>query len=632
MKTWHKHTLRTLAALAVLGVLALVAAHLLVNPEKLKALAREKAQAAWSREMAIGDLELGFFPLPWIEARDVTIANPPWAQEREFFRAERVRANLALWPLIEGNVKLRSLAVHGGRIVLEAKDDRRSWDLSSTQANAKSHATGRDNLLELRRLHFENVAVVDRRKPQGPHVWLVRDAHVFMVPVLHDMEIEAELARDGKPVKIGAKLDDAERFGEDGASTRGRIELDWGGAKLTLEGQVPLNAALEGQRLKGTLAAPRLGDMLLFFDHDRRPRVPIEAHFDMSGTRDDIKIENATIAMGNLRAKGSADVRFGGPKTVFDLRLASDDVEWSRALEDAGGKVAKGVPEGEILPVTPIGWGILRALKGRKGSVDAQIGRVKLGNGLELRNVKTKMAFDDDRLDVSRFTTDMLGGTASFRVRLEGQAQRGHLDLDGRDLLLERWFQERGKKIPFKGGPMQIKAALDSKGESMKQLAANMTGPVSIRMGRGVYASEHAEEVEAKLSSASGGGSTGIHFECVGANLPFRSGKAEHAAIVGASTDVSRLLTSGVIDFREQNLELRGRLRPISGVGLATVVGDVRIFGKMAKPRMSLDHPTALARAGAALATAGLSAAATAVIDVATVKTDKPCEEVFGRS
>lgn len=631
MKTWHRNSLFTLGALAVLGIAALVAAHLLVNPEKLKEIARAKAQAAWSRELAIGDVELGFFPVPWIEARDVAIANPAWAQDRQFFRAERVKANLALLPLIEGNVKLKSLAVHGGRIVLEAKDGHRSWDLSSTQANVRSHAAARDNLLELRRLHFENVAVVDRRKPQGPHIWLVREARVLMVPILRDMEIEAELARDGRPLRIAAKLDDGERFGDDGATTEGSVELDWGGAKLTLAGKLPLNAELDGQRLKGTLVAPRLGDMLAFFDHDRQPRVPIEARFEMTGTRDDIKLENAVITMGKLRATGSADVRFGGPRTVFDLRLASDDVEWSQALEDAGGKVAKGVPEGEILPVTPMGWGILEALKGKKGSLEAQIGRVKLGNGLELRNVKTKMSFDDDRLDVGRFTTDMLGGTASFKVRLEGKAQRGHLDLDGRDLLLERWFQERGKKIPFKGGPMQIKATLDSKGESMKQLAANMTGPVSIRMGRGVYASEHAEEAEAKLSSASNGGPTGIHFECVGANLPFKSGKAEHAALVGASTDMSRLLTSGVIDFREQKLELRGRLRPLSGVGLATFVGDVRIFGKMAKPRMSLDQPTALARAGAALATAGLSAAATAVIDVATVKTDKPCEEVFAR-
>ena len=89
MKRWQRNTLRTGGALALLGLLALVAAHVLLDPEKLKALAREKAQAAWSRELSVGALELGFFPVPWIRADDVSFANPGWASERRFFHAER---------------------------------------------------------------------------------------------------------------------------------------------------------------------------------------------------------------------------------------------------------------------------------------------------------------------------------------------------------------------------------------------------------------------------------------------------------------------------------------------------------------------------------------------------------------
>lgn len=176
---------------------------------------------------------------------------------------------------------------------------------------------------------------------------------------------------------------------------------------------------------------------------------------------------------------------------------------------------------------------------------------------------------------------------------------------------------------------MQVKAKLDSRGESMKQLAAAMTGPVTIRMGPGVYASERAEEAEAKMAAEfSGSEKRGIRFECVGAMLPFRTGRAE--AVIGAASDISRLMTTGVLDFREQSLELRGRLKPKSGAGLATVAGDVKITGKMAKPQMSLDHPAVLARIGAAIASVGLSAAATAVADAAS-KSDNPCEAAFAK-
>lgn len=630
MKTWHRTTLRIAGSLVVLGIIALIAARVLVDPAKLKALAVAKAQANWSRELAIGELDMGFFPLPWIEATNVDFANPDWASERRLFHADRITAHLALWPLLDGNVKLKSVFVKGGRAVLEvSKDGQGTWELASAAGAKKpeSPQARKDNLLELRRLQFEDFAIVDRRKPDTPHLWHVQEASLTMVPVLRDVHLELEATRDARPLKAKVKLDDFSHFGERGATTEGRIALDWGGAKLTLAGHVPLEPSLEGQRLHGDLVAPALGDMLGFFGYKRQPRAPIEAHFDMTGNKDDIHLDNVAVAMGALRANGSVQVRLGGPKTVYELHLAAGDIDWSKALADAGGNVSKGVPEGEILPVTPMGWGMLEALKNKKGTVEAEIGSVKLGNGLQMRNVKTRMSFDDDRLDVTSFTTEMLGGTASFKVHAEGRAKRGHLDLEGKNLLLERWFKERGKKIPFEGGPMQIKASLDSKGESMKQLAANMSGPVSIRMGKGLYRSERAEEAEAKLSSSSGGGPTGIRFECVGANLPFKSGRAQGTLLVGASSDVSRLVTSGAIDFRDQKLDLHGRLKPKSGVGLATVVGDLKIFGTMAKPRISIDQPTALARIGAAIATAGLSAAATAIVDVTT--TDDPCRQVF---
>ena len=147
MKTWHKMTLRTLGALVVLLLLAAVASRVLVNPEKLKALAREKAQSAWSRDLTIGQLEFGFLPAPWLQADDVSFANPPWAGERHFFHADRITAHLALLPLIGGNVKLRSLFVEGGKAVLEvSKDGRGNWELGARkpQEAAPVAAAARD--------------------------------------------------------------------------------------------------------------------------------------------------------------------------------------------------------------------------------------------------------------------------------------------------------------------------------------------------------------------------------------------------------------------------------------------------------------------------------------------------------
>lgn len=149
MKPWHKAALRTAGAVVALIVIAVVALHILVDPEHLKAVAREKAQAVWSRDLTIGSLDFGFWPVPWLEARDVAFSNPPWAPERHSFQARRIIAHLALWPLLTGNVKLRSLGVEGGKAVLEtSKDGKSNWDLQrGSKTDATDESVARDGLL-----------------------------------------------------------------------------------------------------------------------------------------------------------------------------------------------------------------------------------------------------------------------------------------------------------------------------------------------------------------------------------------------------------------------------------------------------------------------------------------------------
>ena len=255
-------------------------------------------------------------------------------------------------------------------------------------------------------------------------------------------------------------------------------------------------------------------------------------------------------------------------------------------------------------------------------------------SGVELKNVKARVGLAGDRLNVSPFSIELLGGSATGSLHLEVRKKSVRLNFDGTNLLLERWFRERGGKIAFTGGPMKVKATLSSAGATMKALAASITGPVTIRMGPGVWASEkaaHAEDV--MVRAFSGKNSASIDLECVGASLPFTLGRATAQRIIGARSTVANLLTSGYVDFREETLDLRGRVKPKTGaVGLAAIAGDIKITGKMRALHASLDPvgaPAAIARGAVAIATAGLSLVATASADAAQARKNDPCELVF---
>ena len=100
----------------------------------------------------------------------------------------------------------------------------------------------------------------------------------------------------------------------------------------------------------------------------------------------------------------------------------------------------------------------------------------------------------------------------------------------------------------------------------------------------------------------------------------------------GARSDVSQLLTGGVVDMREETLDLRGRVQAKKGVtvGLAAVAGGVQIRGRLGKPRIGMDpqeKPALLARAAAAVATAGATLVGEALLTA--VSREDACEAVF---
>ena len=112
--------------------------------------------------------------------------------------------------------------------------------------------------------------------------------------------------------------------------------------------------------------------------------------------------------------------------------------------------------------------------------------------------------------------------------------------------------------------------------------------------------------------------STGqINFECAAVNMRFENGVARGDSIVGARSTLTKMLTSGVVDMREEHIDIRGKLHPVEDgkVGLAAIAGDLQIEGPLRKMHVQLDpakKPAVVGRALAALATLGLSAAASA--------------------
>lgn len=570
----------TLVLLAAAGAVAL---KVFVDPERLRQMATERAQSTLHRDLKVSDIRFNLFPLPSVAARDLELNHATEAP----IKAKAVTVGLQLLPLLIGKARYRSAWFNEAEL-----------QLNDTK-------------------------------------WRIEEATIDIDEHMRDVKVVARVWRDKHAVSISALVADLTQAGKQGASSDAVVELDFGTTLINAKGKVPVDGSARNFDVAVDIKSTALEDVNTFLGWKRKPRVPFTATFNAREADGKVSIEKIEAALGELKIRADAQYT-PGPTPFTALRISSDHVDWTKTSYEAGNNNAPPPVPPQMFHDTPLAWWMVSGLHGKKGTVDATFGTLVLRNGVEMKNLKMKAAYNDGHFDITRWDSEMLGGTASGRIQLDGDKNAVVFDFEGSNLLLERWFTERKSRVKFKDGPMKVTAKFRATGPSMRKLVAALEGPIEIRMGKGTLINAGAGEAEAKLT---GGGVDGaqpvVNFECVGYALDFHNGKAEGDSVIGARTTDSHLLTSGWVDMRSQTLDLRGRIKGTSGIGLAAIVGDVKITGPIRTPKMRSDEhalPKAVVRSAAAVATLGLSAVATAAYDSREAKANDPCEAVFRKA
>ena len=553
--------LGTALALTIVVVGGAMAVQTLASPERILKQAQDKARAK-GKELTVGSLDVKVLPRPVIHAQKVVLEG--------IGEAERVDAVMQLFPLLFGRVEPAQVVIEGGTF---------------------SDPRGRD--------------------------WRVERAELDSAMDWRGVKVDASLSRNGQTAHVTGKFADLSNFGHRGEKTRGRIEMEFGETRASADGEFSLDG-MRGHAVKATLRTGSLDDVFAFVGVDRAKTAPLEVTADVRDEGDTIHLDDIRLTLGRMHATGSGTVAMGGDKPMLEAKLAADRFDWRQALEDMGHARKPNEASNFVFRDKKLAWKTFTHLRGLRGKVEASAQWARLGNGIELQQPKAHFTFDDDRVVLDLWQASLLGGSGRGSMKFDGTKKTIVFEGSGDHLLLQRWFHERGRDHNFKGGPMQVRMALAMQGETWRDLAASVTGPLAIRMGPGTYDRQKAGDWEALMAAFSKKDSTGqINFECAAVNLRFENGVARGESIVGARSTLSKLLTSGVIDLREEHVDLRGKLHPVSDgkVGLAAIAGDLQIEGPLRKMHVQMDpakKPAIVGRAIAAIATLGLSAAAAA--------------------
>jgi len=108
----------------VLVAVAAVAALVFVDPTAYRNQIETKASAAFGRECKIaGPIHLERSLRPRIIVEDVSIGNPDWARGTHFATAEKVGIQVALFPLLRGNLRILDVSFSGVDLFIEEGPD-----------------------------------------------------------------------------------------------------------------------------------------------------------------------------------------------------------------------------------------------------------------------------------------------------------------------------------------------------------------------------------------------------------------------------------------------------------------------------------------------------------------------------
>jgi hypothetical protein len=198
-----------------------------------------------------------------------------------------------------------------------------------------------------------------------------------------------------------------------------------------------------------------------------------------------------------------------------------------------------------------------------------------------------------------------------------GKALALNFSLDGQGISLGALTAMFGVASVTDGGPTDLSIKLSGAGDSVRSLMAGANGDVRIVVGPGRIKNQainFGADITELLNGLNPARTSDPYTElkCAVVRLPIRQGIARVDKSIAAETAKVNVIAAGVIDLRNETLDLGFRPKAVTGlgVGLGSLADLGRLRGSLADPKVEIDAAgaaTAAAQIGLAAATGGLS-------------------------
>jgi uncharacterized protein involved in outer membrane biogenesis len=622
-----------LAGIVLVSFLIIILVVSTYNYNKFKPQIIEITQKYTGRKLTLtGDIKVKISLFPTLEVNNVSFQNAPWSAYPDMIHAKRVEVQLALIPLIKGNIDIKRLILINPDVIMEINTSgQTNLEFNVPERQKAKTAPVKKARAEAAPFALKEIVIRDGKLTVDNH-----QKNQTFVLIIHRLVEKAEASMDKAdinlegsfndiPLNVSGKIGTLAGITDPDVSFPVDLKAKVGQMEIHIAGKIQNPLAAKGIDVKLTVK----GNDLSKIETVTKEPLPlaVKGPFDLSGhlvaaNPSKVQVSDITIQLEDSRLNGSAtfDVTADIPRISANIVSEALDLRPLLMTSENTAGVGKKKPPApknkskKLFDDTPLKLDILHRMN---AAVDLRIKQLFLPR-LALDNIETKIRLRDGNLTVDPLTAEI--GSGQLNSRLNFKAKENMADVNLNMDIKQMDIGEMLKKLEITQaveGTLDLDVNFRGYGNSVAAVMAGSSGKVVATLGQGKIPMGYLNYISADIGSSFMNLINPFNkkidhakINCAVCDFHIQNGIAKSKAII-IDDPQKTLFSQGTINLKTEALDFHITTKPKEGIGtketgklsisLSKITKPFKLSGTLTHPALGIDIMSTAKTIGTAL-------------------------------